>query len=315
MCDNVRPKTPVSTPDHMLEREPTEYGVLLVAHGSRDAESVAEMRTFAYTLCRHVARPVELAFLELSDPPVAEGMRRLVEVAGLRHIVVMPLLVGPAGHQKNDIPAAIHWARRRWAHVHFTYGVPLGTHPYVIDVLAERVNVVLRAHPHAGDESACALLLVGRGSTDPDANSNLYKLARLLWEGRPYITVEVAFHSLASPSVEQGVERCVRLGAQRVVLVPHFLFTGVTLKDVCWRAGTVASRMDIPLLVAHHMGNHPLVIELVRRRIEEALAGRATMNCDLCKYRYPFAGHEHYVGAPQTSDMQHGLRGTGGGTP
>ncbi len=289
-----------------------DYGVLLVAHGSRDAESVAEMHAFARALRRHVARPVELAFLELSDPPVAEGMCRLVEELGLRRVVVLPLLVGPAGHQKNDIPAAIHWGRQRWPQVHFTYGVPLGVHPHVVNVLAARAESALRAHGAAESDAPCSLLLVGRGSTDPDANSNLYKLARLLWEGRPYLTVEVAFHSLASPSVEAGVERCARLGAGRVVLVPHFLFTGVTLKEVCRRAGNVAGRLGISLLVARHMGAHPLVLELVRLRIEEAIQGRAAMNCDLCKYRYPFAGYEHHVGAPQTSDARHGLRGIGG---
>ncbi len=288
------------------------YGVLLVAHGSRDGESVTEMTAFAEALHERIARPVQLAFLELTDPPVIEGMRRLVET-GLDRVVVVPLLVGPAGHQKNDIPAAIHWARREWPHVRFDYGVPLGVHPFVVDVLVERAQEALQLHLPPPPEATCALLLVGRGSTDPDSNSNLYKLARLLWEGRDYLTVEVAFYSLTPPTVRAGVERCVRLGAEHIVLVPHFLFTGVTLKAVYRQAEEAVQRLSgVQLLKAAHMGAHPRVLELLQRRIEEAVGGRAVMNCDMCKYRYPFAGYEHQVGAPQTSDAAHGLRGVEG---
>lgn len=290
----------------------SDYAILLVAHGSQDAESVAEMEAFARILESEVGRPVHLAFLELADPPVAEAMRRLVD-AGRGHIVVLPLLVGPAGHQKNDIPAAIHWARQQWPHVRFSYGTPLDVHPFVVDVLSERARAAIQAHTPPPPEEACALLLVGRGSTDPDSNSNLYKLARLLWEGRRYKTVEVAFYSLSPPFVEAGVERCVRLGAEYVVVVPHFLFTGVTLKGVYRRAEETIRRFPgVTLIKAAHMGAHPRVFALLQQRVEEALHGRAVMNCDLCKYRYPFAGYEQDVGAPQTSDADHGLRGIEG---
>ncbi|HBY78923.1 MAG TPA: sirohydrochlorin chelatase, partial [Cyanobacteria bacterium UBA11148] len=39
--------------------------------------------------------------------------------------------------------------------------------------------------PHRSDT---VLLVVGRGSSDPDANSDVYKMARLLWEGSGYQT-------------------------------------------------------------------------------------------------------------------------------
>ena len=44
------------------------------------------------------------------------------------------------------------------------------------------------------------MLLVGRGSTDPDANAEVAKIARLLWEGRDRPRVETAFVSLARPA-------------------------------------------------------------------------------------------------------------------
>ena len=71
------------------------------------------------------------------------------------------------------------------------------------------------------------VLLVGRGSTDPDANAEVHKAARLLWEGRGYAGVETAFVSLAAPDVPSGLDRCVKLGARRIVVLPYFLFTGI----------------------------------------------------------------------------------------
>jgi sirohydrochlorin cobaltochelatase len=71
------------------------------------------------------------------------------------------------------------------------------------------------------------VVLVGRGATDPDANAEVAKTARLLLEGRGIGTVETAFISLAEPSVPAGLDRARRLGFSRVVVLPWFLFAGV----------------------------------------------------------------------------------------
>ena len=67
---------------------------------------------------------------------------------------------------------------------------------------------------HAEDRADVTVLLVGRGSTDPDANAEVHKAARLLWEGRGYAGVETAFVSLAAPDVPSGLDRCVEARAR-----------------------------------------------------------------------------------------------------
>lgn len=281
--------------------------VLMIAHGSRDPASITEMQAFGREAARRLPLPVRMAFLELTDPPAAVALRALVE-AGERHVIVMPLLVGPAGHQKNDIPALIHWARAEWPHVRIEYGTPFDTHALVVQVLHERIAAALDAHPPRS-EAETAIVLAGRGSTDPDSNSNLYKLARLLWEGHTWLSVEVAFYSLTRPRVPDAVARAARLGARRVVLAPHFLFTGLTLQWVREQAEAAACEWGMEFVAAEHMGLHPLLFELLQVRLQEVLSGRTAMNCDACKYRFPFAGMEAAVGQPQTSDEEHGLRG------
>lgn len=283
--------------------------LLLIGHGSRDTEAITEYNHFAGTLAGKLQLPVYPCFLEFADPPIAESIRACVE-AGARRVVALPLFLGPAGHQKNDVPAILNWAKTQWPQVQFKYGVPLGAQPQIISVLAERAAEAIAASPVDIPAADTALLVVGRGSRDPDSNSEVYKIARLLWEGRQYGWVETAFYSLTAPAVPAALERCLRLGARRVVVLPYLLFTGAICQRMGDQARAVqAAHPDVEILVAEHLSEHPEVIEAVIYRYQEVLAGTASMTCDLCKYRHRLAGFEDEHGLAQVSDHHHGLRG------
>jgi hypothetical protein len=90
------------------------------------------------------------------------------------------------------------------------------------DVLERRVE----AAPGGGrrtplDRADTMVLLVGAGSPEATANAEVARTARLLWE-RGYAGVETAFLSTAAPDVPAGLERCLRLGARRIVVLPCF---------------------------------------------------------------------------------------------
>ncbi|MDQ7029546.1 MAG: sirohydrochlorin chelatase [Ardenticatenia bacterium] len=191
--------------------------LVLVGHGSRDPEGVAQYTHFARAVAARLNVAVYPCFLELADPPIASAPEQAVQ-GGATHVVVMPLFLGPAGHQKNDVPALLTWARATWPDVTFVYGVPLGPHGLIVEAMADRVRDAERSASSARvSPRETAVLVVGRGSRDPDSNSDVFKVARLLWEGRDYRWVEVAFYSLTGPSVAEGIERCARLGARRVI--------------------------------------------------------------------------------------------------
>ncbi|MCZ7570899.1 MAG: precorrin-8X methylmutase [Ardenticatenaceae bacterium] len=282
--------------------------LLLVGHGSRDATGVAQFKAFAADVAGFLQASVVPCFLELADPPIVNALQTALR-AGARHIVALPLFLGPAGHQKNDVPTMLNWAKQRWPDVRFDYGTPLGVHPYVVSALADRAREAMQRFNTNAPAAETAVLLMGRGSRDPDANSNVAKLARLLWEGGEYGWVESAFYSLTGPGIEEGVRRCATLGARRVVVLPHFLFDGVILNRTGERIEVLNAQLPAELLLADPMRNHPHILALVRDRMEEAIGGTALMTCDLCKYRHRMIGHEHDHGRPQTSDHSHGLRG------
>lgn len=282
--------------------------LLLIGHGSRNPNGVLQFKSFANALQVYLGQPVHSAFLELADPPIIAGIEQAI-AGGAQHIVALPLFLGPAGHQKNDVPTTINWARQRWASVRFDYGTPLGVHPFIVNALASRAEEAISALDNTVAPEKTALLVLGRGSRDPDSNSNVAKIARLLWEGRDYGAVEYAFYSLTKPGIEEGVLRCASYGVERVVVVPHFLFTGVLLRRTAERIETLNRELSAEIVLAEHLAEHPQLFELVRQRMEEAMSGNASMNCDLCKYRHPMTGFENEHGMPQISDHHHGLRG------
>ena len=245
-------------------------------------------------------------FIELSAPALREAVADLAAASpgppaaagGKASIVAIPLMLSAAGHAKGDIPAALAREQTRHPGVSFSYGRPLGPHPALIDLLAARIAAV------AGGTSP-AVLVVGRGSTDPDANADVAKTARLLWEGRDYPLAETAFVSLARPGVTEGLERCRLLccwpaGARQIVVARYFLFPGVLPDRVAEQAAAyAAAHPELDIRCADVLGDCDEIAALVYERYREALSGDIRMNCDVCVYRIAMPGFEHRVGAPQ----------------
>ncbi|MFL6052082.1 MAG: sirohydrochlorin chelatase [Actinoallomurus sp.] len=265
--------------------------LLLVGHGTRDESGAEEFGRFVERMRGRVPVDVSGGFIELSPPPLTDAVAELYD-AGHRRFAAVPMVLVAAGHGKGDIPGALTRERARRPGLSYAYGRPLGPHPKLLDLLDERLSAVL----DPAERADTAVLLVGRGSTDPDANAEVHKVARLLWEGRGLGMVEPAFVSLARPGVPEGLERCRRLGARRVVVLPYFLFPGVLPDRVAAQAGAYEG---VEVRCADVIGDCDSLADLVAERYEEALAGDIRMNCDTCVYRIAMPGFEDRVGAPQ----------------
>jgi sirohydrochlorin cobaltochelatase len=268
--------------------------LLLAAHGTSDQAGVDAFAALAGRVGKLAAADgtrVAGGFIELSEPPLREAVTGLA-AASPGPIVAVPLMLSAAGHAKGDIPAALARERTRHPGASFTYARPLGPHAALIDLLAARIAAAGTDQP--------AVLLVGRGSTDPDANADVVKTARLLWEGRDYPLAETAFVSLARPDVAEGLERCRLLGARRIVVARYFLFPGVLPDRVAEQAAAyAAAHPELDIACTDVLGDCDEIAALVWERYHEALAGDIRMNCDVCVYRIAMPGFEHRVGEPQ----------------
>ncbi|MFE9124665.1 sirohydrochlorin chelatase [Streptomyces sp. NPDC007148] len=275
--------------------------LLIAGHGTRDEAGAEAFRAFVRELQRRRPElPVAGGFIELSAPPLGEAVSGLVE-RGVRRFAAVPLMLVSAGHAKGDIPAALAREKERHPGISYAYGRPLGPHPALLDVLERRLDEALGGTARRpADRSDVTVLLVGRGSTDPDANAEVHKAARLLWEGRGYAGVETAFVSLAAPDVPSGLDRCAKLGARRIVVLPYFLFTGVLPDRVRRQAeGWAEAHPETEVRTADVVGPEPELLDLVLERYEEAVKGDLRMNCDSCVYRIALPGFEDKVGLPQ----------------
>jgi sirohydrochlorin cobaltochelatase len=273
--------------------------LLLVGHGTVDATGVAEFVAFTRRMRSWLAVDgvdVDGGFIELSQPTVHEAWTALIG-RGHRRLAAVPMVLVGAGHAKGDIPAALQREVLRAPGSGYAFGRPLGPHPVLQELLAARIDAV--ADPAAVAETV--VLLVGRGSTDPDANAEVCKVARLLQEGRPYAGVEPAYVSLARPDVTAGLHRCRALGARRIVVAPYFLFDGVLPRRVLAQAGAFgAEHPELDVRTAGYLGDCDELAGLVVERYREALHGDIRMNCDTCAYRVLLPGFEDKLGAPQT---------------
>lgn len=273
------------------------HQMMIVAHGTVDEAGQAEsFRLLEQVRALRPGLRADLAFLELCPPPISESIAAAV-ADGVDHMTIVPLVLLGAGHAKGDVPAAIAAERERYPQVRFTYGAPLGVRPELLELVDRRLG---EAVPEEHREET-AVVLIGRGTSDPDANADLFKIARMLWEGRPWPLVETGFVSLADPSVPEVLDRCRALGAKRIALLPYFLFTGVLERRI--RAQTrewAAAYPEIEVLDAPYLGPDRLIAEALLARADQAEAGHTAVNCDTCLYRVALPGFEHRVGAPQT---------------
>jgi sirohydrochlorin ferrochelatase len=116
-----------------------------------------------------------------------------------------------------------------------------------------------------------ALLLIAHGSRQAEANADLHHLAEAL-RGRGYAIVEAAFLELAEPSIDEGGDRCVDRGAERVILVPYFLSAGVHVRrDLTAARRRLAERHPgVDFRLAEPLGRHPLLVDVVAERAREA---------------------------------------------
>ncbi|GII21507.1 sirohydrochlorin chelatase [Planosporangium mesophilum] len=265
--------------------------LLIAGHGTADSAGAEQFRQFVKRVDGLLDAPVAGGFIELSNPPIASAVDGLVGT-GARRVAAVPLMLVAAGHAKGDIPASLARERQRHIGLSFVYGRPLGPHPTILALLRERLAEI-------SPDPDTMVLLVGRGSTDPDANAEVARAARLLAETRPGAGVEYAFVSLAEPGVAAGLERCRLLGAGRVAVLPYFLFTGVLPRRVAAQAADWSSSSGVPVDTAEVIGDCDGLASLVVERYDEALRGEARANCDACLYRIALPGHEHRVGAPQ----------------
>lgn len=296
----------------MPDSVPTDsLGVMICGHGSRSVAAVEEF----YAVARHLRGRlpdclVESGFLEFARPVIRTGLEAL-KARGARRIVCLPGMLFAAGHVKNDLPSEINAFAAANPEIAVTFGRELAIDTKLLRASSARIAAAEAACERQVARKETLLMVVGRGTNDPDANANISKVARMLWEGMGFGWTEVSYSGVAYPLVDEGLRHAVRLGYRRIIVFPYFLFTGILVDRIYAHADAcAAAHPEIEIVKAEYLNDHPLVIDTFVERLGEALNGANLMNCLLCKYREQVLGYEADQGAPQVGHHFH-VRGIG----
>ncbi|MDA0223297.1 MAG: sirohydrochlorin chelatase [Proteobacteria bacterium] len=296
----------------------SKIGVMICGHGSRSQAAVDEFAVLAQRLPALLPSDwmVDYGYLEFANPVIRDGLDRLRD-AGCDRILAVPGMLFAAMHSKNDIPTVLNTYAAKHG-IDVSYGRELGVDPKMIAAAGARIQeAVDRANATHGElpMHETALVVIGRGASDPDANSNVSKIARMLWEGMGFGWCETGYSGVTFPLVEPCLEHVARLGYKRVIVFPYFLFTGILIDRIYGFTDQVAAaHPDIQFVKAGYLNDHDKVLETFAERVTEQLGELPPPNCAMCKYRVQVLGFEAEVGLPQESHHHH-VEGQGAAAP
>jgi len=250
----------------------TETAVLICGHGSRDGEAVAEFELVAAALrARRPNFDFATGYLEFARPTIRDGLAALA-ARGAQRILAIPGMLFAASHMKNDLPWEMNSFMADNPGIEVRLGRDLGIDPKLRHAAADRVAGAAADPAVSRDETL--LVVVGRGTNDPDANSNIAKLARMLWEGMGFGSAEIAFSGVVRPRVDAALTRAARLGFRRIIVFPYFLFTGVLVKRIYAQTDEAARLFpEIEFVKALYLRDHPEVLDAFNDRVSELREG------------------------------------------
>lgn len=282
---------------------PHQRPLLAIGHGTRNERGRQTFLDFVAAYQKlDPSRPVIPCFLELTKPNILEGVEACVK-QGYTDITALPILLFAARHNKFDVTNELDRARSLYPQLNFSYGRHFGITPKIIELWRDRLAELdrLENNPHQISRADTVLLFVGRGSSDPDANGDVYKLARIMWEGSGYKTVETCFIGITHPRLEEGFQRAYLYQPKRIIVLPYFLFTGTLVEKIFEiTAQQELQHPEIDFACLPEMGIAPQLLEIFREREIEAQLGQVAMNCEMCKFRLAISqgqtgqGHDHH---------------------
>ena len=267
----------------------TRIGVMICGHGSRSQSAVDEFATLAEKLPPFLPADwhMEYGYLEFANPVIRDGLDKLRQ-AGCDRILAVPGMLFAAMHSKNDIPTVLNTYAAKHG-MQISYGRELGVDPKMVAAAGARVQQAMdEANAEQGPVSPheTCLVVIGRGASDPDANANVSKIARLLQEGMGFGWCEVGYSGVTFPLVEPCLQHVVRLGYKRVIVFPYFLFSGILIDRIYGFTDHVAGQNpDIQFVKARYLGDHQHVLETFAERITEQMGATPPPNCGTCAYR------------------------------
>ncbi|WP_106790852.1 sirohydrochlorin chelatase [Aquimarina sp. Aq78] len=274
-------------------------GILLCGHGSRREAAITSFKRLVSILKERYESDYEVdyGFLEFNHPTYEAAVERMY-LNGIRKIYALPVILFAGSHAKNDIPYELNTIQSYHKDLTIAMGKHIGVNSFLLDLAVKRIEETEATLSKLDRKETC-LVVVGRGTTDPDANSDVCKLTSMLWEGMGFGFATTAYSGTAYPKVDESLQMIEKLGFKRTIVIPFFFFTGVLLERIYGHVTDMNTSSTLEYIYTDPFGTDELLMKAFDERLEEAKTGTAHMNCQLCKYRKQVVGFEQDYGKEQ----------------
>jgi len=267
-----------------MNNKSAKTGIMVCGHGSRDKDAEVEFALVAEGLKKRFPdMPVEYGFLEYSAPNIHMGLNNLIK-QGVEHIYAVPGMLFAATHAKNDIPSVLTTFADTQEDLEVSYGAELGLQDAMIEAFQARIYESMGIDPENPPESLydTMLVVVGRGTSDTQANAEAAKLTRLVNENMGFGWADTVYSGVTYPSVGVGLDKLLKLGFKRIVVAPYFLFTGRLIKRITGYVNKVAAENpDVEFINTPYLRDHDKVIDAFELRVRELFTDKVSSEEDL----------------------------------
>ena len=212
--------------------------LVAVAHGSQDPRASATIGELMALVAERARRrdlgapDLRTAYLSHAPPSLPQVMSTIE--AG-RRVRVLPLLLPAAYHAKADIPRLLTRVASDFPRLQVSYGDTLGPHPRLLRALERRLAEV----DPDGARARTGVVLAAAGSSDPEANATIGRLAAQWQDRAGWLAVRPAYASAADPSPPAAVTGLLQAGVSRVVVATYLLAPGLFADRI--RASSLAA--------------------------------------------------------------------------
>ncbi|WHY88494.1 sirohydrochlorin chelatase [Neobacillus novalis] len=240
--------------------------ILYIGHGTRSKKGAEEARAFIERVIGRIDLPIqEISFLELTDPSIEEGFKRCVD-KGATEIIVVPLFLLAAGHIKTDIPQALSLLQLRYPHIEVQVKDPFGVQEKILDAAVELVS------DSAGTlEPQDRLLIVGRGSSDPEIHGNFAVIAEGIRNRLGINHVSVCYLAAAEPRLQEALQTICVKNVGRTIVVPYLLFSGLLIGEINQEV-LKRQKLGYKILYTGPLSGHQMFEDIV---VERAIGNKA----------------------------------------
>ena len=257
-----------------MNNKVVKKGIMVCGHGSRDKDAEMEFSLVAEGLKKRFPDlPVEYGFLEYSAPNIHMGLNSLINQS-VEHIYAVPGMLFAATHAKNDIPSVLTTFEEKNEGLEVSYGKELGLQDSMINAFQARIyeSLGLDADNPPTELYDTMLVVVGRGTSDTQANAEAARLTRIVSENMGFGWADTVYSGVTYPSVGAGLEKLIKLGYKRIVVAPYFLFTGRLIKRISGYVDKIAKEnTHIEFINTPYLRDHDKVIDAFEVRVRDIM--------------------------------------------